>query len=478
MSAADSQSKGAELARRLREGCSRAIQAALPSARTLPTLTGVNPKCIFHEPLENVLARARDILTASGRVFEYGGEVVYEVGEGPDKSLVPLTRGRKVEPWAASNLANEVICQVDTKDGGALQFAPPGPLVGLLFGSAPTVEALPEIKAYATRPVFDQRLMLCGPGYHPENGFLVHGPDIEPVLARPGDPALPALQRLPHHLKELLRDFCFKSGADVANAVGVFLTGLLMACFVVPGKAVVLLDGNQAGIGKTWLARVVGIVLDGIDPQLIHYTPDNEELPKRICATLRGSPQSVLLIDNAKVPSGGAISSPVIEANSMAPQISLRILGRSVNYTRPNDLIWFLTMNDTRTSGDLVSRGLPVRFAYEGDPRHREFEGRDPIRYARDHREEILGELIGLVVRWKQLGEPPGAKKHRCIEWARTVGGILQAAGLPEFLDNLDEASAAFNHASDQLSALAEAAVASGDPSILSILDILDGDAS
>ena len=82
-----------------------------------------------------------------------------------------------------------------------------------------------------------------------------------------------------------------------------------------PGKAVVLLDGNQPGLGKTLLARVIGIILDGIDPQLIHYTPDDEELAKRICATLRGSPQSVLLIDNAKVKAGGAVTSPVIEAN-------------------------------------------------------------------------------------------------------------------------------------------------------------------
>ena len=200
------------------------------------------------------------------------------------------------------------------------------------------------------------------------------------------------------------------------------MTGLLLACFVVvTSKAVVLLDGNQSGIGKTLLARSIGIVLDGIDPELIHYTPDDEELAKRTWPRYEAAPQSVLLIDNAKVRSGGAISSPVLEANSMASQISLRILGKSANYTRPNDLLWFLTMNDTKTSPDLVSRGLPIRFSYDGDPRQRNFGGRDPIRYAREHRGRDPGRADGLrrplEIAWA------GLRGRRSIVAARLGGG-------------------------------------------------------
>ena len=475
MSTINPPSPGKDLAQRLREACAQATQAALPGARQLPILTGLTQKCLFVEPLENVLARGRQILVQGGRVYSYGDEIMYEVGEGPDKALVPLTRGRKVEPWAASLLANELVCQHHNADGEPLQFAPPGPLIGVLLNSAPTLEALPVVRIHANRPVFDEQFVLRGPGWHPETGFLVHGPDIDPVLTPPADPGLPVHQRLPHHLRTLLGDFCFKAEADWANAVGTLLTGLLLACFVIATKAVVLLDGNQPGVGKTWLARVIGIILDGIDPQLIHFTPDDEELAKRICATLRGSPQSVLLIDNAKVRSGGAISSPVLEANSMAAQISLRILGKSANYTRPNDLLWFLTMNDTKTSPDLTSRGLPIRFRYDGDPRQRDFKGRDPIRYAREYRAEILGELMGMVVRWNQLGRPAGPQKHRCSYWAEVVGGILHTAGLPEFLTNLDEAAAAFNQALDQLAALAEAVAAASDPALITFLNNPEG---
>ena len=118
-------------------------------------------------------------------------------------------------------------------------------------------------------------------------------------------------------------------------------------------------------------------------------------------------------------------------------------------------------MNNTKASPDLVSRGLPIRQHYEGKPEDRDFGHRDPLRYARDHRQEILGELAGIVLRWNQVGQPEGHQDHRLTKWARTIGGIMSANGFPEFLTNLASAAAEFNTALDALAALAEAAIAS-----------------
>jgi hypothetical protein len=463
-------SRGRDLAQRLRDGRAQAGQAPLPGARDLPVLTGLTPQPIFLDPLENVRDRATQLLVGSGRVYAYGDDIVYERIDGPVRSLVPLTRGRVVERSAAAIMANLVVCELAAPDKTPVQFIPPRPFVELLLSSAPTRLALPQILVYATRPVFDAEFNLLGPGWHPGPGVLIHGPDVEPILPPVVTPDRPVHERLPHHLGALLGDFCFAALADLVNAIAAMLTGLLMVLFVSVGKAVALLDGNQPGVGKTLLVRVTGIVLDGIDPELIHYTPDDEELAKRICATLRGSAQSVLLIDNAKVKAGGSVSSPVIEANSMAAKISLRILGVSANYVRPNDLLWFLTMNDTKTSPDLVSRGLPIRFTYEGNPRERDFQGRDPLAYAREHRTEILGELMGMVMLWNQAGRPEGSRRHRCDRWARVIGGILLSAGFPEFLGNLDEAASSFNVALDELAALAEVAVTSA-PNVIVTID-------
>jgi hypothetical protein len=224
------------------------------------------------------------------------------------------------------------------------------------------------------------------------------------------------------------------------------------------------LDGNQPGVGKTLFARVVGMLLDGREPQVLEYSSDEEELAKRICATLRGQEQSLLLFDNAKVRSGGAIESAVIEAKCLAPQVTLRVLGTSTNFERPNDLVWIITMNQTRAAADIASRCLPVRFFVEGRPEARQFGDRNPLEYARRHRSEILGELFGLVIHWNQAGRPLCARERRTKRCIEIVGGILEAAGLPEFLTNLDEAIGAFGVEQEELTALTEEALRQRSP--------------
>src|SRR5262249_38171741 len=150
---------------------------------------------------------------------------------------------------------------------------------------------------------------------------------------------------------------------------------------------------------------------------------------------------------------------------------------KSENISRPNDLLWALTMNDTRTSPDLVSRGLPIQLAYEGRPEERSFGGPDPITYAREYRLEILGELAGMVVRWNQAGRPEGQRSHRLAAWARLIGGILETAGMPELLENAQSAAASFDTSLDELAALAEAAIAMGSPLVVVMGDQTRGDA-
>ena len=158
--------------------------------------------------------------------------------------------------------------------------------------------------------------------------------------------------------------------------------------------------------------------------------------------------------------------------------VSLRILGRSQNYTRPNDLLWILTMNNTKASADIVSRGLPIRFHIDGDPAKRNFSGHDAIVYAHEHRAEILGELAGMVLLWNQRGRPLGTASHRCSHWATIMGGILHTNNFPEFLDNLNEAATEFSVELDELTALAEAAIRSTSSKfVINSPDIGVGDA-
>ena len=434
----------------------------LPGARDLNIVRGITPSGNFTVPAENVIQQEILVLVPPGcppRVYAYGESIVFDTTvNGQDSALVTLRSGTRVESVAPSYLTNLLVCEHETKTD-TIQFSFPPKALAVLLNAEPLNRALTRIDLYAHRPLFSRDFTLLGPGYHPEYRILIHGPEIEPDSEPQPDGDTP-LDRLPPLLRELLGDFCFREAADLTNYLGLLLTGLLTNHFLTVLKALALIDGNQPGVGKTLLMRVLGILLDGVDPHLIHYTPDEEEIQKRICATLRPARQSVLVIDNAKQPSGTPISSPAIEANSMAPEISLRILGVSENFVRPNDVIWSLTMNQTKVSPDLMSRGLPIRLAYDGPPESRVFTGPDPIGFARDNRLGILAELAGFVVRWNQAGRPAGSRSHRCHEWAKVIGGILGANGLPDFLNNYEEASGAFNSELEDLTSLVEAALA------------------
>lgn len=452
---------GDEVEAQFRAALRQLTHAPLAGARGLPVLTGLHPKAMFTEPPDNVILKALGHLVASGRAYAHGKDVVYdtEALDGRGQALLHLRIGGQVEPAAESRLANVFTCAA----GDAL-FTPPRWFVNVLLTSDLLNGRLPRIRTYANRPVFDADYNLCTPGWHPASGVLVHGPRVEPVLSGPVDRDAPALDRLPPHLRTLFSGFCFRSDADLANAVSMFITGFLGNHFVDRPKGVFLVDGNQPGLGKTLLVRCAGVVLDGTDPQFVTFMSDDVELEKKICAQLRGRWQSLVFVDNAKAVGGAVISSQVIEANSVAAEVSLRVLGKSEMHTRPNDLLWVVTMNDTRLSPDLTSRGVPVRLAHEGSPEGRTFAGPQPLDYAREHRLEILGELAGMVVRWNQAGRRAGERSHRSHEWAAVVGGIVNAAGLPEFLENAGEAAAAFNVQLDELAALAESVVAHNGP--------------
>ncbi len=463
MSRKQDDSLGAVLAQRLSKAVRAGRCVLTAGARPLPVIKGVTPSFTVNRPLENILAEVEDILIRSERVYVYGNNIMMERGAGESANLVVLSTDAHVNAEATPLLANLFVCESGGEnDQASNQFPPPTKLVATSLSREPTRAALRRIRLYSRRPIFGPDFVLRGPGWHDDLGILVHGAEIDPIIPEPVDPDSPIADRLPYHIREVLADFAFRSVADTVNAVGIMLTGILIGLFVELGKAVVLLDGNQPGIGKTLLARVIGMILDGENPIATHFTTDDEELGKRICATLREREQSIVLVDNAKVRSGAVINSPVIEANSMAPEISLRILGQSANYTRPNDLLWMLTMNQTKASADLVSRGVPIRFHFDGNPGERKFSNRDPITFARQNRIGLLGELVGMVTRWNQLGRPPGHQQHRCAQWSQIVGGILAANGLPEFLGNLNESAAEFNTELDELAALAEAAISSG----------------
>ena len=224
------------------------------------------------------------------------------------------------------------------------------------------------------------------------------------------------------------------------------LTALLVPRFI-GSKPAALFNGNQPELGKSILAQIIAILRDGQSAETASYNPNDEEFEKRLGAIVRRG-VTTIIIDNAKAQGRNPrIESACLERSITDPILSFRLLGQSASIRAENSHIFCITANTPDVSRDLVTRSVVINLYHEGDPERREFSIADPEGYAQQHRLELLGELIGMIERWKASGMPM-AKVHSRFNkrgWGNIVGGILEACGEPDFLANAEEAAAALD---------------------------------
>ena len=445
-----------EHARRLAKQFDRAAKelgwSGLPNTERRARIHGVTPRAEFTEPVEVVLENAAKVMQESEVVYRMGLDVYVEQSDADGGlRLEPLTQCGVLRPHAHLILATLFVCEMPHGDDNKLEFPPPREFAALLVRHA--FSSLRDVRHYVGRPIFAIDYSYCDAGYEPNAGVLVHGPRILPKELGP----TPNFEVDFPHLTEVLRDFPFRSRGDRANAIAALLTGYLAQHFVECGKPIAILDGNQPNVGKTLYANCISQILDGLTARMVRFTIHDEELNKGLGATLREpTPFTVVLFDNAKVAPKDVVSSPTIEALSTSPEIRIRILQTSSNLVLENNRLWLITMNNTRASADLMSRSLPIQLHFEGDPRRRSYEGRDPLRYSMQHRNEILSEIAGMVHRWIRGGLHRIPSCHRCAEWSSIIGGILHSNGIEGFLQNFDAVAAEFDAGLELLADMAQ----------------------
>ena len=413
-----------------------------------------------------VLNELLDNLAQSGRVYAHQDDVLLTNARNTTFKLLAVD-GR-TEQKAGARLANIVAIVryvSDPKTGETEQWESrlPEAICDELFAMDRCNERLPVVDAYATHAVFDDNFRLRGPGYHADERILVQGLNLHPNVA-----ALPAvaphaartvteaIDRLPTHLCRLLKDFDWAGVVDLTNAIGTLLMGLLMNHFIEDGHPAVFIRGNQPSIGKSLLAKVIGMVFDGQKVPPIKKSGD-EEFDKLLCAMLKKRRRMVFL-DNLR----SKLDSERIEQAITSPKLMIRILGANEFGEWDNDVLFVLTSNDLVVGRDLVSRNLVIDLYTEGDPRKRQAERKAsmPLKYAAQYRAEILGELAAMVLRWLDAGRPHGELNTRFERVMEVVGGVLDANGFPGFASNAETAADEMDEDQQRMLELAEEIVA------------------
>ncbi|BBO34729.1 bifunctional DNA primase/polymerase [Lacipirellula parvula] len=141
------------------------------------------------------------------------------------------------------------------------------------------------------------------------------------------------------------------------------------------------------GVGKTSMVQLLTRIVGGsID---VSANEDGDKLTTRLLTPAARTKRAALW-DNIK---SMKLSSEKIEALITAPEISGRQLYVGEG-TRPNNLVWFLTLNAPSMSTDLAQRSIPIKLV-RGDNSGPWLENAN--RFVDDNRQRLIGDIIGAL---------------------------------------------------------------------------------
>lgn len=313
----------------------------------------------------------------------------------------------------------------------------------------------PTLVEVVESPVFDASgRIVMRPGYHPEAGILYHGSlQVPPVEQDPTPWEIEDARAL--LLDELLGDFPFVSESDRAHALALLLLPFVRRMIHGP-TPLHPITAPKAGTGKGLLADVAGIVATGHVPVTIAEGRDDDEWRKRLTSVLMDTPVMVL-IDNVTRPlDSGALSMALTQL-----EWTDRVLGHTRTITVPVRATWVATANNLRTSDEMARRSAPIRLDARVEQPHKRTGFRHPNlrQWARENRPRLVHAALTLGQAWIAAGRPMwrGLSLGSYEAWAEVMGGILEVAGVPGFLESLDEFYSKADRRSHEVRAFVEA---------------------
>jgi len=175
-----------------------------------------------------------------------------------------------------------------------------------------------------------------------------------------------------------------------------------------------LITANVPGLGKTYLAHAVPLILFGRTasvttlPEGSNMQNRGDELRKRFISQIEAG-DTFTLIDNISRTSGADFNSPELEALLTSDDYSDRRLGSNTDKAGgKHRLQVVVTGNDTRPGGDLAERTLFVKLESNEPNRRHHFTptNGDFLEYCRQHRKELLAATLTIVKAWLVEGSP------------------------------------------------------------------------
>jgi hypothetical protein len=339
--------------------------------------------------------------------------------------------GLDQDGWLAY-VAERVDFLARTQDGDRI-IAPPIAAMKILVPVI--VRELPQLDGVTKTPYLDAAgNLIASDGYHPGTRLVLFtdGLRLPPVSDAPTQAEVAAAVEL--LTEQWLGDFPFATPADQANLVAELLTITGREMF--PLAPMFVHDASTAGSGKGLLLLTLSVIATGEPAEVMELPADGDEQRKTVTSVLMAG-KLLVAWDELHIIQGRTLA-----AILTAEIYSGRILGVNKLATVRNKLVQIALGNNVEVRGDLKRRVVPSRLVpKEAHPEHRtDFKHPDLKAWVREHRGELLGAAYTLWRNWIGKGRRAANVTLGSFEhWARTVGGVLQAAGIEGFLSTTTE---------------------------------------
>lgn len=297
---------------------------------------------------------------------------------------------------------------------------------------------LPKLDVISAAPSFDRNGKLCAnAGYNPgTRQYYTNGVEIGDTTPTPERVAW-AKSML---LDELLVDFKFApedggTQGSLSNALALILLPYVMP--MIDGQCPLhLISAPTAGIGKSLLADLCGIIATGKTISTFTHREDQEAFGKAMLAELILGSMFVMIDNVPKKLEGNALSTMLTQEFYKD-----RILGSTTTVEVTTKRVWIATGINTIASNETARRFAYIRLdSDEERPQDRTgFKHPEVKVWARENRADLLTACLIIVHAWVDKGMPKGKvrrTKGSFQSWIETMNGILSNIGIYDICAN------------------------------------------
>ena len=383
---------------------------------------------INNQFLQNVTAKCMAALVANNdppQIFSRAG------------SLVRLHHGtiQPLSPDALKNsLANATGFYLDYGALGKVKGFPPNEICKAILALS-NWPGIPEIKSLIEIPVIrPDGSILSVPGYDEATQlYLIPIVDLSEVII-PDDLSQKHAEASARYIQEeLFSDFPFSDEASKANMLALMLS-VIVRPMIAGNIPLTILDKPQAGMGASLIADIVATVATG-RPASMWGAPETEDEWRKAITSALISGGLVIVIDNVVKRLKSASLTRALTAKIWRD----RLLGKNQMLDLPQGAVWIATGINIEIGGDIARRSMWIRFT-STCPRpwtRTGFKHPDILGWVKENHASIISNLLIMARAWAQAGCLDGtARLGGFNEWAKVISGILEFAGVKDFMGN------------------------------------------